>query len=76
MSSRPLCNGSSRWVENERQNLSLTDRKETLRNDWETQGKLLAFDALGDFVLKLWGEAGTAPNVKAIVNAAPPHAEK
>ncbi|MGE5110533.1 MAG: hypothetical protein ACM3JB_06740 [Acidobacteriaceae bacterium] len=44
--------------------------KERLREDCARQDKLLAFNALGDFVLRVLWERGIAPNVEDIVSDA------
>ena len=38
-----------------------------LRKDCETQGKLLAFNSIGDYALKLLWEQGLDPSVAGIV---------
>lgn len=58
------------------QSLSFKDWKERLRKDCLDQGKLFAFDALGEFVLNLWWETGTAPTVNAILEAHPSDTNK
>ena len=45
--------------------------KALLRKDCELQGKLLAFDALGDYVLQLLWTRGLDPTVKAISECSP-----
>ena len=40
-----------------------------LRKDCEEQNKLLAFNALGDFVIKLLWERGIDPSINAIVDS-------
>jgi hypothetical protein len=40
-----------------------------LRKDCEAQDKLIAFNALGDFVVKLVWERGLDPTVNAIVES-------
>lgn len=40
-----------------------------LRKDCELQGKLLAFDSLGEYTLKLLWEDGLDPRVDAIVES-------
>ncbi len=44
-----------------------------LRQDCVSQGKLPAFDALGEAVLKMLWEQGLDPSVRAIVGQAPEH---
>ena len=38
-----------------------------LRKDCERQGKLLAFDAIGDYALRLLWETGLDPTIRAIL---------
>ena len=45
--------------------------KALLRKDCEMQGKLIAFDALGDYVLQLLWTRGLDPTVKAIIECSP-----
>ena len=45
--------------------------KESLREDCEQQGKLVAFDAIGDPALRLLWRTGIEPSVKAIIDFAP-----
>lgn len=40
-----------------------------LRTDCELQDKLLAFEALGDFVLRLLWESGVEPSVEGVMYA-------
>ena len=42
--------------------------KSRLREDCEKDGKLAAFEALGDYVLKLLWKSGIEPSVRAICN--------
>jgi hypothetical protein len=43
-----------------------------LRKDCELQDKLVAFDALGDYVLRLLWESGVTPSVDGILEFSPP----
>lgn len=45
--------------------------KQSLRADCHAKGRLFAYDALNDVVLKLWWDRGTDPTVDAIVNDIP-----
>jgi hypothetical protein len=42
--------------------------KTLLRNDCKNNDKLVAFDCLGDYVLKLLWESGVEPTVRAITS--------
>lgn len=42
--------------------------KTQLRSDCEVQDKLLAFEALGDYVLQLLWQRGCDPSVRAIID--------
>ncbi len=53
-----------------RNSLDLHVWKIQLRKDCELQGKLLAFDAMGDCVLELLWESGLDPNAK-VANGRP-----
>jgi hypothetical protein len=44
--------------------------KVQLRKDCEVRGKLLAFDGLGEYTLRLLWEDGIDPSVEAIVGSA------
>jgi len=42
-----------------------------LRDDCEATGKMLAFDAMGDYVLQLFWQRGLEPTVNAIIGDGP-----
>ena len=46
-----------------------------LRRDCELQGKLFAFEAMGDPILRILWERGLNPSVEAIVGSPPEHAK-
>jgi hypothetical protein len=50
------------------QKLSFDEWKSCLRDDCVKDGKLLAFDTLGDYVLKILWDAELEPTVKAITS--------
>ena len=52
--------------------LPFVDWTQALRSDCNAKEKLVAYDALGDTVLKMFWERGTEPTVDAIINSAPP----
>lgn len=43
--------------------------KVQFRKDCENEGKMPAFDSLGEYTLKLLWQSGLAPNVRAIVES-------
>ena len=50
-------------------NFSFDAWKLQLRKDCEHEGKLAAFDALGDYVLKLLWRSGVDPTCSAIIES-------
>lgn len=50
--------------------LFFEDWKLALRQDCQKQGKMVAFDAMGERALKLWWETGIEPTVNALIDGA------
>jgi hypothetical protein len=54
-----------------RPTLSFDEWKLQLRKDSERESKLVAFNALSDYVLKLLWKSGVAPSCSAIIESTP-----
>jgi len=64
-------NGSS-----EKRELSFEAWKALLREDCEMQDKMLAFEALGDSVLRMFWESGLDPSVKGLLESSSAESSK
>jgi len=64
-------NGSSEKTE-----LSFEAWKELLREDCEMQDKMLAFEALGDSVLRMFWESGLDPSVRELLESSSAESSK